>query len=139
MISFTGIVGSDFWLDNYEVFGYSYPLRTYATYIFFLVSTLFIANNIINVFNFNRSLIYESLTNTLTFFFMILSLLVFANFTDSWIAAKYPKVVLYVYGFSFANHAAHIQLAHLCKSSFPKNIKTVFMTPLILLIITIFK
>ena len=139
MLSATGIVGSDSWLLNCTVFGYTFPYRTYAVYIFLLISSLFIVNNLKNVYEERKDTFFECLQNTFSFFFLIVSLLIVANFSNSKLAFKYPNVVLYLYGFIFAKLVAQIQLAHLCMSKFQQFKINVLASPLILIVITIFK
>lgn len=139
VLCFTGFVGSDFWINRMTIFGTEFQYGELAAIFFFTVSLSYGVQSISKVFREKREIILEASENLIVFILLVISLLSVANFSDSKLAEKYPKLVIYLYGLAFCKLVAHLQLAHLCKSRFYQYRKTIFLSSVVLLVLSFIK
>ena len=110
----TGYYGQDLWLKEFELFGQTYRLNNFVISAVFWASQPFnlmryhYFNNIYSIsivykkINDNKKSFSDALWNLLGMSYLVVSLLIVIFYADSYIVKTAPKLVIYVFGLSFA-------------------------------------
>lgn len=110
----TGYNGQDLWLKEFELFGQTYRLNNFVISAVFWASQPFnlmryhYFNNIYSIsivykkINDNKKSFSDALWNLLGMSYLVVSLLIVIFYADSYIVKTAPKLVIYVFGLSFA-------------------------------------
>jgi ethanolaminephosphotransferase len=100
---FTMVTGQEFWLNTVDLFGTIFKYSEVLVLIFFILSSGFSIVSIIKaVKHENTTNVFLCLSNAVVFVFMVLTMFILIFYSNSIIVEKYPKLVIYMYGFCFA-------------------------------------
>jgi hypothetical protein len=99
---FTGIVGQNFWLTQFDFIGIKTTFNYIALYSFFSVSMLFSLYSLYKMFSNPIVKVIEVLFNMITFTLLIGNMILFICLSEEdTYTYLYPKLIIYMYGFVF--------------------------------------
>jgi len=98
----TAGVGQQVWLTPINILGNYYKFSNVFVSCFFFFSMLFVVSSFVKVYRNERTQSYlNALSNLTVFMYLNCSLLIVIFYSNSEIVEKYPKLILYMYGFPF--------------------------------------
>jgi ethanolaminephosphotransferase len=99
---FTAFVGQDFWITPVDVFGTYYRLSNVYVVGVTIFSLLFGVISFKKVLQSEKtSSLCQAMANLSIYLYMLLSLVIVIFYSKSDIVENYPKILIFVYGFSF--------------------------------------
>jgi ethanolaminephosphotransferase len=102
-IFFTAFMGQSFWLQDVNLFDNVFPLNKVVVTSVFILSIFFCIMNFYKVFSNEKTKNKcQALSNLIVFAFSIFSMMVLIFFSKSELLEKYPKLIVYLFGFHFA-------------------------------------
>ncbi len=102
---FTGIIGQDFWIREITILGINTHYNKITLYSFLFFSMLFTLLSIYKMAVNPQVKIINMMYHSIVFVFLIANMMFFITFTREIIGSytsKYPKLIIYTYGFIFA-------------------------------------
>jgi ethanolaminephosphotransferase len=113
----TGYTGRSFWMNTYQLYGYTIQYNHTIVFGCFAAGVFLAFQSFFNVIVIVKNK-KEAIRNLYAFLLLVASLAILLTFSNSQLIQKYPKLIVIVYGFSFAKLVTHLMLAHLSSAPF---------------------